>query len=408
MRLGFISQYFDPEPVSVFTLDFVKGLQGRGFDIDGVLTSFPCYPGGVVFPGWRQRWKHEELMEGLRIVRSPQWPSHSPSIANRVATYGSFAASATARSAVLKNSDAIYVYQPPSSAIAPVVTNPRLRKKPVLLHVQDLWPDALLAVRSGEPASRLFEMSTRGLSRLALASYKRADIILAITESYKRSLIDRGVPEEKIRTVYNWANERFFFPAERVGLCPFPVSADRKVVMFAGNAGPVQGLRNICLLVNRISKSSPISLVFVGRGTELDKLRSEFSGADSNIHFLGSRPREEMSQLYAWADFSLVSLADNFLMNPTLPSKFQASLASGVPVIAIGGGELLALGGNSKAGIAAQVSDNGAVSAAFEKIGAMDVSMLNAMRLSAREAYVENFSKEAGLDLVQECFQSLG
>jgi colanic acid biosynthesis glycosyl transferase WcaI len=408
MRLGFISQYFDPEPVSVFTLDFVKGLQNRGFDIDAVLTSFPCYPGGVVFPGWQQRWKHEEFIEGVRIVRSPQWPSHSPSIAKRVATYGSFAASATARSAVLKNSDAIYVYQPPSSAIAPVVTNPRLRKKPVILHVQDLWPDALLAVQSGEPASKLFDLSTRGLSRFAMASYKRADIILAITKSYRMSLIERGVPEGKIRTVYNWANERFFFPAERVGLSPFPVTADRKVVMFAGNAGPAQGLRNICLLVNKISTTSPISLVFVGRGTELDKLRSEFSGVDSNIHFLGSRPREEMNQLYAWADFSLVSLANNSLMNPTLPSKFQASLASGVPVIAIGGGELLALGGNPKAGIAAPVSDDDAVSAAFEKIGAMDASMLSSMRLAAREAYIENFSQEAGLDIVQDCFESLG
>jgi colanic acid biosynthesis glycosyl transferase WcaI len=405
MRIGFISQYFDPEPASVFSLDFVKRLEKRGFDIDGVLTSFPAYPGGKIYPGWKQAWKRTETVEGLKIIRTPQWPTQSPSIGPRVATYGSFAATSSLHAHVLRQSDAVYVYQPPTSAIGAVFLNPMIRRKPVVLHVQDLWPDALLAVRSGSKPSKTFDLATRAITKACMRSYDRADVIIAITNSYKHELVNRGVPEEKVCTIYNWANERYFMPNERTGVSPFPISEGRKIVMFAGNAGPAQGLDRICQVVSEVSKEYPISLAVVGAGTESPRLKAKFSQSNSNIHFMPTRNREEMANLYAWTDFSLVALSDNELMNPTLPSKFQASLASGVPVLAVGGGELLSLGGNPKAGLAAPASDLEQIAETFRRASLLTRSELDVMGIRALEAYRESFSQESGLDLVERCLR---
>ena len=114
-----------------------------------------------------------------------------------------------------------------------------------------------------------------------------------------------------------------------------------------------------------------------------------------------------MAHLYSWCDFSLVALSDNELMNPTLPSKFQASLASGVPVIAVGGGELLRLGGNPKAGLAAPANDLEAVAEMFRAVSSLTSQQLAGMKTRAFEAYSESFSQESGLDLVEQCLSSI-
>jgi colanic acid biosynthesis glycosyl transferase WcaI len=407
MRLGFISQYFDPEPASVFSLDFVKGLQTRGFDIEGVLTSFPAYPGGQIYAGWKQQWKQTTLVEGVKVIRVPQWPSHSPSIARRFVTYGSFAASSTTQARALRKSDAIYVYQPPTSAIVPAIVNPFILHKPVVLHVQDLWPDALTAVRAGQPPSRAFDIATQAISRFCSASYKRADLILAITESYKMKLAERGVPEDKIQVLYNWANERYFFPSEREGPSPFPIEKGRKVILFAGNAGPAQGLDVICRAVQQTSNRHPVSLVLVGAGTEMPRLRSEFGARGTNVHFMPSVPRAEMARLYSWTDFSLVALAHHELMEPTLPSKFQSSLASGVPVFSVGSGELHRLGTDPRAGFGVRGGNQAVIESALEAIATVGAERMAQMRRNAREFYLDHFSSSSALDVLQRRLYSL-
>src|SRR4051794_5829261 len=97
MRLGVLSQWFAPEPGggAVPTV-LANGLVDRGHDVQ-VLTGFPNYPTGRVYPGYRQALGFRETLQpSLDVRRVPLYASHDPRAARRSLNYLSFAGSAGA------------------------------------------------------------------------------------------------------------------------------------------------------------------------------------------------------------------------------------------------------------------------------------------------------------------------
>ena len=92
-RLLLITQWFDPEPTFKGQL-FARELVKLGFDVE-VLTGFPNYPGGKVYPGYRIKWLQREVIDGVRVTRVPLFPSHNQSPFGRILNYVTFAVSAT-------------------------------------------------------------------------------------------------------------------------------------------------------------------------------------------------------------------------------------------------------------------------------------------------------------------------
>ncbi|MGW5016188.1 glycosyltransferase family 4 protein, partial [Micromonospora chalcea] len=71
MRIGILSYHFPPEPAFV-PGSLAEELVARGHEVR-VLTGFPDYPGGHVYPGWRQRWRHQTHSERLTVRRVPRY-----------------------------------------------------------------------------------------------------------------------------------------------------------------------------------------------------------------------------------------------------------------------------------------------------------------------------------------------
>jgi hypothetical protein len=88
IKVLLLTQWFDPEP-TFKGLVFAKALQEQGFDVE-VLTGFPNYPGGKVYPGYRIRWIQREIMDGVHVTRVPLYPSHDQSALKRAFNYASF------------------------------------------------------------------------------------------------------------------------------------------------------------------------------------------------------------------------------------------------------------------------------------------------------------------------------
>src|SRR5690349_1935908 len=108
MRILLLSQLFDPEPTSK-GLVFARELAARGHQVE-VLTGFPNYPGGKVYPGYRIRPWMREKIEGICILRVALYPSHDPSGFRRALTYASFAVSAAIiGTALVRKPDMVYV-----------------------------------------------------------------------------------------------------------------------------------------------------------------------------------------------------------------------------------------------------------------------------------------------------------
>src|ERR1017187_450322 len=114
MRILILSQWFDPEPTFKGLL-FARELAARGHDVE-VLTGFPTYPGGDVYPGYRIRpWVREQI-GGIFILRVALYPSHDKSAFGRVLNYTSFAISAAViGTALVRKPDVVYVYHPPAT-----------------------------------------------------------------------------------------------------------------------------------------------------------------------------------------------------------------------------------------------------------------------------------------------------
>lgn len=106
-----------------------------------VLTGFPNYPGGKVYPGYRIQWLQREVINGRGITRVPLYPNHDQSAIKRVLNYASFAASATMYGVFMaKRADVMYAYHPPLTVGMAAALIKLFRRIPVVYDIRDMWP----------------------------------------------------------------------------------------------------------------------------------------------------------------------------------------------------------------------------------------------------------------------------
>src|SRR5207247_904028 len=124
---------------------FAKELARRGHQVE-VLTGFPNYPGGQVYPGYRVRLWQREVMDGIPVIRVPLYPSHDRSAGRRAFNYLSFALSAaTIGVALIRKPDLVYAYHAPATIGLPAAVIKAIWKTPVVCNLHDLWPDSAAA-----------------------------------------------------------------------------------------------------------------------------------------------------------------------------------------------------------------------------------------------------------------------
>src|SRR5690606_2008039 len=201
IRILLITQWFDPEPTfkgMVFARELVK----QGFKVE-VLTGFPNYPGGKIYPGYKIKLFQKESIDGVTITRVPLYPSHDKGALGRALNYMSFALTSMLYGLFFaKRPSVIYAYHPPLTVGISAAIIRFFRRAPMVYDIQDMWPDTLRA--TGMLSN---ERVLRGISRACDWVYKKADQLVVLSPGFKRLLIERGVPESKIEVIYNWCAE---------------------------------------------------------------------------------------------------------------------------------------------------------------------------------------------------------
>jgi colanic acid biosynthesis glycosyl transferase WcaI len=397
LRILMLSQFFDPEPVTIPGMAFARWLCRQGHEVE-VVTGFPNYPTGRFYPHSHPTvWRREHL-DGIRINRVLLYPSHGRSAVGRVANYGTFALSAsTLGTALIGKADAIYVYHPPATVGLAALVWKLLLHIPFVYHIQDIWPDSV--IESG----MIRDGAARKLVEVALASwcglmYSSASRIVAQSPGFKRILVERGVPDSKIEVVYNWTEESIFNPVQ-----PDPVLAEelgmssRFNLVFAGNIGHFQGLDTAVEAAGRLRHLKRFQLVIVGTGQAEHHLRNLAAtlGAD-NVCFLGQRPFAEMTRINALASALLVSLQDRSFFAATIPSKTQVGLASGRPLLMAVRGDAADLVHKAGAGVVCPPDDVAGLISAIEQLYSRSDTELDSMGARGRDFYVRELSMDRG------------
>lgn len=401
MRFGLLSQWYDPEPGGGAVPGVLaSGLADRGHDLK-VLTGFPNYPQGRIYAGYRQHWRHVETPRpGVTVRRVPLYPSHSANPAARATNYLSFGGSALAHArSFFADREALWVYNSP----APVGAVARqVRKRlgiPFLLHVMDLWPDSVLdsGMLSSGSAYRLADAVLGGVVR---RTYDAASLVAVTSPGQKRLLLERGVSEHKLIYIPVWANEDIYRPrpAQREAL-PEPSREADVVLMYAGAMGHVQRLDTA---IRAAVQAEPwLHLVMVGTGVAEPSLRELVKDLGAtNVHFMGPQPPERMGDIASAADVHLVSLDDTPLMRITMPSKVQAIMALGRPIIGTCAGDAAAVIEAAGAGVALSPGDDAGLHAALRHILG-DKEQLRSWGASARRHYDAEFARARAIDRVE-------
>ena len=326
-RIIFLSQLFDPEP-TIKGLQFIKELGQRGIEAE-VVTGFPNYPGGKIYPGHRLRWHLKDAMDGVQVTRLATYPSHDASALKRICCYLSFYITSLLYLLFsAKRTDLIYVYYPSLTSGLSAISAKLFRRTPVVLDIQDMWPDSLGA--SGMVTNRFFLAFVNFFCGVL---YRNCNHIIVQSPGFRKLLIARGVPEEKISVVFNWADE---IVAPLQTNLPAGFLPDDKIrFLFAGNMGAAQGLAALIDAAAVLQKQQmDISFYFIGGGTEKADLERQAKNLGlNNVRFLPRVSVESVQAYLAAADCLIVHLKDQPLFRITIPSKTQAYLFAGRPIL---------------------------------------------------------------------------
>jgi len=389
VRLLLVSQYFWPESFRIN--EVVESLVKRGIEVD-VLTGKPNYPDGKVYDGYRAGGCSNEYWAGANIFRVPLFPRGQKSGLRLALNYLSFIVSASLwgpwRLRGVKP-DVIFVYAPsPLLQALPALLLGWLRKIPVVIHVQDLWPESLEA--TGYVRNKLV---LRMVESVVRQIYRRADLILTSSRPFEK-WIRRYSPRAAIIYYPNSVDASFCDPDN--GLKPEVPALDNGFkVVFAGNVGSAQAVQVIVEASYMLKQHADIRLVVVGGGSELEWMRSEKDrlGLD-NLFLAGRFPVQAMPNLLARASVLLVTLTDRPIFASTVPNKIQAYLAVGKPIIACMNGEGARLVQEADAGLAVQAENSKMLADAILKLHAMPQEERERLSANGQRYYRQHFDHE--------------
>ncbi|NYF97384.1 glycosyltransferase involved in cell wall biosynthesis [Janibacter cremeus] len=317
--------------------------------------------------------------------------------------YTSFATSgAIGALAVLKGTDVNFVYSTPATAAIPALTTQVMRKTPFVAQIQDLWPQTVTA--SGfvdESQGRYLE---RILHTFCDKVYGRATSIAVTSSSMIDLIAERGIPRAKLHFVPNWAEEASFRPVPRDPQLAADLGLNRSfTVMYAGNLGEMQNLEHLVSAAERVRDLTDLQIAFVGSGVMESSLRATVDEKElDNVRFVPPQPFSQMSQILALGDAQVVTLKDVPLYRSTLPSKLQANLAAGRPIIGAVAGDAARVISQSGAGRTAPPGDADLLAHAIRELHAMPQAERNALGGAARNHYLHNFSEQLIADRLEE------
>jgi glycosyltransferase involved in cell wall biosynthesis len=392
MKVLVISQYFWPEGFSIN--DVVSILFKKGVKVE-VLTGKPNYPHGEIFAGYRAWGCQQENYQGININRIPLLARGGGGW--RLAlNYLSFVVSGLIFAPWMlrkKKFDVIFIYAPsPILQALPAIFLGWLKGCPVVLWVQDLWPESLSAtghVRN-QTVLKLVKLVVRFI-------YRRTDLLLVQSSAFEEP-VSAMASSTPVRYYPNSVDASFSIPT--LIAIPYVPGLDQGFsVMFAGNIGAAQAVGVIVEAASLLKEYSDIHFVVLGDGSSRAWMLNEVQQRGlSNLHLPGRFPVETMPNFMHMASVLLVTLADQPIFAATVPNKVQAYMSAGRPIIACLNGEGARLVVEAGAGLATPAEDAKSLADTILRLYRLSPSELKTMGDNGRRYFQKHFDHDCLID----------
>jgi len=329
MKLLFITDNFPPETnaPATRTYEHCKEWVKAGVEVT-VITCVPNFPQGKVYEGYRNRLYQSEVIDGIRVIRVWSYITANKGFAKRVADYLSFAFTAF-WAGLFRQYDVIVATSPQFFTTWTASALSKLRRKPWIFELRDLWPESIHTVGAMRE-SRILDW----LERVELWLYRDAARVVAVTDAFKANLVARGIDADKIDVVTNGANLELYRPREKDRELLTKLGLEGKfIVGYIGTHGMAHSLDFIVRSLAKIDDPD-IHFLFVGDGAVKEKIVTLAEALElDNCTFLDPIPKAEVPRYLSIADISLAPLKKSDTFKTVIPSKIFEASAMGKPTL---------------------------------------------------------------------------
>ena len=345
------------------------------------------------------------MVEGLQVIRSPLFPSHDQSAVHRLANYGSFALTTSLLGqATMRSADVVVVYSSPATAALPAMLASSAWGTPFVIIVQDLWPETVMQSPMS-PSGRSRALLRQALGHFDRVSNSMAGRILVTSPGMKGALVERGVPEAKVSTMFNWAHDDDSLEGAKTGELRrrIGIGDSELLFLYGGNMGEAQALSQWIEGIARARDLEGTHFALMGPGVERHSLMSQAKSLElHNVSFPEPVSSLEYARLATDADALIVSLSDAPIFTITIPSKIQTSLAMGCAVLGTVNGDAAAVLTESGAGLVSPPQDVVGIESLIRRAVAEGRAGLEARGNLGRQYYLREMSEQKGTAILVE------
>lgn len=405
MKIVYLSQFYYPEPHSIHK-ELAETLMSYGHEVL-VVTSYPNYPLGKVYDGWKQKiFGQWENINGVLVLRCPIWPNHSKSVIFRGLHFLSFTVSSMLLTLFRVSRPDIFVvhHPPPSLAITAWLFKKR-NNCPYVFRMADLWPEFIDG--AGVSKNKLLMKMVECFMRCV---YRNTSHILVPSPGFKKRLVEKGLPENKISIIHNYADEDTYYPINKdVELKQnMGIKNTDIIILYAGNIGEPQRIDILIDSMKMIKDRREIKLYIIGDGSCKQSLKQKCLQENvESVTFFPQMLPEEVNRYYSIADALFIQLENEIIWNDTIPSKIYAYMLAGRPIIAALKGDGANIISASKGGIVCESCNARQITDCILSIADMSVEERKLMGHNNYQYIVNHYSKKIIIKKIENVLKNV-
>jgi colanic acid biosynthesis glycosyl transferase WcaI len=412
LRCTVISCVFPPEFTfsATTSASIAEELAARGHEVT-VLAPFPSKPAGKLFPGYRRRlYASQKMPQSYKLIHCFGVLAPKSRLLSRLAENISFGVTAGLRLLFSKRPDVIYSNAWPVFATSIIVSAARLRGVPVVVSVQDVYPESLVAQGRTGTGSLIF----RVMRHIDAAIARSAEALIVISQRFREIYCTtRAVTAEKIHVVPNWG-ELTSINDGRAASAHFRdakgIPQNAQLAVYAGNVGPAAGTEVLVDACEKLRDLRNAYLLIAGSGSNLTSCmaRARALGLE-RVVFHSPWRHEETELVLGAADLLLLPTVGSQSL-VSVPSKLISYLLSGRPVVSmvLPASETADIIGRAGAGWIVAPDNPDALAAEIRKIASLPAGTLQSLGKSGQAFAHENLCRESNLPKVIRVLEAAG
>jgi colanic acid biosynthesis glycosyl transferase WcaI len=269
-----------------------------------------------------------EVRNGVEVVRVMSTAFERRKLALRATNYLTYVASSLWLGLNREADLVLCMSDPPFVPALARLAALRLRV-PYVAIMQDVFPE--IAVELGRLRNPVVVGVLRAIVGFGL---RRAAKVVAIGETMRVRLVEKGVRPARIEVIRNWVDASAITPQKRINSWAIERALDDKfVVMHSGNVGYAQDLEVLVRAATFLRDLDALRIVIIGNGAkklELMALAEQFDVP--RVVFFPYQEREVLPLTLSSADIHLVALGEG-LSGYIVPSRINGVMSVSRPMI---------------------------------------------------------------------------